>query len=184
MWPLAVSIVLKAFLSAYKMRTGRRIGSSALIADAWNDTVDILSGCVALVAVALAVAFPATCRRADPIGGVAVGGIIVVLGFRVVRETVLYLMDTMPDTGAMKEIRATALTVPGALDVEKCFARKTGLRYHVDLHLEVDPDLTVRASHSIAEQVRNKVKAELPWVADVLVHVEPHPGRLHQKCPE
>lgn len=183
-WPLALSIVLKAFLSAYKMRTGRRIGSSAMIADAWNDTVDILSGGVALLAVALAVLFPVQCRHADPIGGVAVGVIIVVLGFRVVRETALHLMDTMPGRGAMKAIRASAMTVAGALQVEKCFARKTGLRYHVDLHLEVDPDLTVRASHSIAEQVRNKVKADLPWVADVLVHVEPHPRGLRQNCPE
>jgi cation diffusion facilitator family transporter len=175
---------LKAFLSVYKMRTGRRIGSSALIADAWNDAVDMLSGGVALVAVGLAVLFPVACRHADPIGGVAVGVIIIVLGFRVVRETTLHLMDTMPEPAAMKAIRASARTVAGALDVEKCFARKTGLRYHVDLHLEVDPDLTVRASHAIAEQVRNKVKADLPWVADVLVHVEPHPRSLRQNCPE
>jgi divalent metal cation (Fe/Co/Zn/Cd) transporter len=93
-------------------------------------------------------------------------------------------MDTMPNEGLMKQIRAVASTVPGVRGVEKCFARKTGLRYHVDLHLEVDPDLTVRDSHSIAEQVRNKVKADLPWVADVLVHVEPHPPGLRQNCAE
>jgi divalent metal cation (Fe/Co/Zn/Cd) transporter len=82
----------------------------------------------------------------------------------------------MPDESTMRTIRASALGVPGALDVEKCFARKTGLRYHVDLHLEVDPEMTVRDSHCIAEEVRNKVKVDLPWVADVLVHVEPHGG--------
>jgi divalent metal cation (Fe/Co/Zn/Cd) transporter len=45
----------------------------------------------------------------------------------------------------------------------------------VDLHLEVDPSLTVRESHDIATQVRIEVKESLPWVADVLVHVEPSP---------
>jgi divalent metal cation (Fe/Co/Zn/Cd) transporter len=50
------------------------------------------------------------------------------------------------------------------------------LRYHVDLHLEVDPDLTVRDSHDIATQVRGAIKDTLPWVADVLVHVEPAPA--------
>jgi cation diffusion facilitator family transporter len=184
MWPLAVSIVLKFFLSAYKMRTGRKIGSSALVADAWNDAVDMLSGSVALIAVGLSILRPALFHNADPIGGVLVGSIIIVLGFKVIRETTLHLMDTMPDAKTMKEIRASALTVAGALGVEKCFARKTGLRYHVDLHLEVDPDLTVRDSHSIAEQVRNKVKHDLPWVADVLVHVEPHPPGLRQNCAE
>lgn len=175
LWPLAVSIVLKTFLSIYKMRTGKKIGSSALIADAWNDAVDILSGSVALIAVGLAILSPVVMRQADPIGGVLVGSIIIVLGFKVVRETTLHLMDTMPESRSMQEIRASALSVTGALAVEKCFARKTGLRYHVDLHLEVDPNLTVWDSHSIAEQVRNKVRHDLPWVADVLVHVEPHP---------
>ena len=78
----------------------------------------------------------------------------------------------------MTEIRAAATSVPGALAVEKCFARKTGLRYHVDLHLEVDPELTVRQSHEIARQVRLKIVETLDWVADVLVHVEPAPRGL------
>jgi divalent metal cation (Fe/Co/Zn/Cd) transporter len=69
-----------------------------------------------------------------------------------------------------------ALRVPGALGIEKCFARPTGLRYHVDLHLEVDPALTVRESHDIATHVRGAIKDTLPWVADVLVHVEPSPA--------
>jgi divalent metal cation (Fe/Co/Zn/Cd) transporter len=76
----------------------------------------------------------------------------------------------------MDEIRAAARTVEGVKGVEKCFARKTGLKYHVDLHLEVDPEITVRASHDIAQKVRASVKQGLPWVADVLIHVEPWPG--------
>jgi divalent metal cation (Fe/Co/Zn/Cd) transporter len=74
----------------------------------------------------------------------------------------------------MAQIRAASIRVPGALGIEKCFARKTGLRYHVDLHLEVDPDLTVRESHEIASQVKKTIKSEVGWVQDVLVHVEPH----------
>lgn len=53
------------------------------------------------------------------------------------------------------------------------FARKTGLQYHIDLHIEVDPTLTIGASHAIGGRVRATLKRELPWVADVLVHVEP-----------
>lgn len=175
-WPLLLSIGAKAGLSTYKFRIGRRIGSSALVADAWNDTVDILSGTVALAAVGLTLWDPSRFMAADHWGGVGVGLIVVVLGMQVARETALTLMDTMPSERRMRLIRKTALMVPGALVVEKCYARKTGLRYHVDLHLEVDPELTVRASHSIAEEVRNRVKADLNWVADVLVHVEPLGG--------
>lgn len=175
-WPLIASVLMKGFLSTYKFRIGRQIGSSALRADAWNDTVDILSGSVALVAVGLTLYDPSRFLAADHYGGAAVGLIVVVLGFQVVRETGLTLMDTMPDDGSIGLIRQSALRVPGALDVEKCFARKTGLRYHVDLHLEVDPELTVQQGHSIAEQVRNQVRKDLDWVADVLVHVEPYGG--------
>lgn len=175
-WPLLLSIVSKTALSTYKFRMGRRIGSSALIADAWNDTVDILSGSVALVAVGLTLWDPARFLAADHWGGFGVGLIVIVLGLQVVRDTALTLMDTMPSNRRMNLIRAAAMRVPGALAVEKCFARKTGLRYHVDLHLEVDPGLTVSQGHSIAEEVRNHIKDEIPWVADVLVHVEPFGG--------
>lgn len=176
-WPLIASVVMKSVLATYKFRVGRRILSSALVADAWNDSVDILSGSVALCAVGLTLYDPARFLAADHYGGAAVGLIVIVLGLQVIRETSLTLMDTMPDEGRMQDIRAAALTVEGALDVEKCFARKTGLRYHVDLHLEVDPALTVRRGHSIAEEVRNRIKEELPWVQDVLVHVEPYGER-------
>ena len=175
-WPLIASVVLKAILSRYKFKVGRQIGSSALRADAWNDTVDILSGSVALLAVGLTLYDPSRFLAADHYGGAAVGLIVVVLGLQVIRETGMTLMDTMPDDGSIDQIRASALKVPGALDVEKCFARKTGLRYHVDLHLEVDPELTVLQGHSIAEEVRHQVRHDLDWVADVLVHVEPHGG--------
>jgi cation diffusion facilitator family transporter len=175
--PVAASVVLKAVMAGLKLRIGRRIRSSALVADAWNDTVDILSGSVALLAVGLALYNPDRFLAADHYGGAAIGVIVILLGLRVVHETSLTLMDTMPDAEMMASIRASALKVPGALDVEKCYARKTGLRYHVDLHLEVDPELTVRRSHAIAEEVRNRVKADLAWVEDVLVHVEPYGER-------
>lgn len=177
MWPVAASVLLKAVLAAVKLRVGRRIRSAALQADAWNDTVDILSGSMALAAVGLTIYDPGRFMAADHYGGAAIGCIVILLGLRVVRETSLTLMDTMPSEEMMASIRASAMKVPGALDVEKCYARKTGLRYHVDLHLEVDPDLTVRRSHAIAEEVRNRVKSDLAWVEDVLVHVEPYGER-------
>jgi divalent metal cation (Fe/Co/Zn/Cd) transporter len=91
-------------------------------------------------------------------------------------EASLHLMDTMPDDLAMARVREVALAVRDVKGVEKCFARKTGLKYHVDLHLEVDPDITVLASHEIAKRVREKIREEISWVADVLVHVEPWQG--------
>ena len=176
LWPLLGAVVLKAVLWTAKMRIGKKSGSVALSADAWNDAVDMCSGMVALVAVGLAVFIP-NMHAADHWGGFAVGLFVIFFGLRVVRETALQLMDTMPEGRRMDEIRAVALRVPGALGIEKCFARKTGLRYHVDLHLEVDPNLTVRDSHDIATAVRTALRKDVDWVEDVLVHVEPHSSR-------
>ncbi|HBY60699.1 MAG TPA: cation transporter [Solibacterales bacterium] len=178
-WPLVASVAAKSFLSVFKFRVGRRIHSEGLVADAWNDSVDILSGLTAIAAVGLTLYDPSRFLAADHYGGFAVGVIVIFLGIRVVRETSLQLMDTMPDEETMRRIRQVAQTVPGALGVEKCFARKTGLKYHVDLHLEVDPEMTVRQSHDIATQVRFRIIEELDWVADVLVHVEPFVGRAN-----
>lgn len=173
-WPLIASIIIKTILSAYKRRYGRKIQSSGLIADSWNDTVDIFSGATALIGLSLTLFAPAKLSVADHIGGSAVGLIVIFLGIRVVRDTVVQLMDTMPDPAAMDRIRFVGLSVPGVLGIEKCFARKTGLKWHVDLHLEVDPAMTVYDSHEIATKVKEKIRSDVDWVADVLVHVEPH----------
>lgn len=174
-WPLVVSLFAKLGLALFKFRQGRKLNSNALIADAWNDAMDTLSAVVALAAVGLALHDPGRFPDADRYGGFVVGLIVIGVGVRVAHEAAMQLMDTMPDGRMMEQIRGVAAEVPGALGVEKCFARKTGLRYHVDLHLEVDPDMTVRQSHEIAHLVQMRIQEKLGWVAAVLVHVEPAP---------
>jgi cation diffusion facilitator family transporter len=170
---LVVAIIVRSILSVSKFRIGRRVRSASLVADAWNDTVDILAAVTALTAVALAMYDTTRFLAADHYGGFAVGVIVVLTGVRVLRESSLELMDTMPDRLMMELVRAAARQVPGVVGVDKSYARKTGFKYHVDLHIEVDPSLTVAESHVIAGQVRSRVRDEIGWVADVLVHVEP-----------
>jgi cation diffusion facilitator family transporter len=174
-WPLLISIAAKLSMMRYKHSTARRILSAALMADAANDGIDALSGVTALIALSLTLHNPTRFPHADHYGAFLIGLIVVFTGVRVIRETGMQLMDTMPDPTLMRLIREAAYSVPGVDGVEKCFARKTGLKYHVDLHLEVDPEMTVRASHDIAQAVRERIRHDLPWVADVLVHVEPAP---------
>jgi cation diffusion facilitator family transporter len=178
LYPLAAAIVLKTALSALKFRTAKRIASTSLEADAWHDITDLLSTFVALTAVLLTLTNPLRFGIADHVGGIIIGVLVFFLSIQVVRRTVDQLVDTMPNAAKMAEIRKAALSVPGALGIEKCFARRTGLKYHVDLHLEVDPGLTVQESHEIATRVRFAVTGNIHWVADVLVHVEPSPLTL------
>lgn len=172
-WPLLISLVAKTGLASVKFHFGRKLKSAALMADAWNDSMDTVSAVAALIAVGLTLHDPARFLNADRYGGFLVGLVVILTGVRVSRDTALQLMDTMPEEGVIRQIRDEACTVAGVRGVEKCYARKTGLRYHVDLHLEVNPDMTVRQSHALAHDVRLHILDKLDWVADVLVHVEP-----------
>jgi cation diffusion facilitator family transporter len=173
---LLVAIGLRAVMSGVKFRVGRRIRSAALVADAWNDAVDMLAAGAALTAVGLAMYDSDRFLAADHYGGFAVGIIVLLTGVRVLREASLDLMDTMPGDEMMADVRTAALNVPGVSAVDKSYARKTGFKYHIDLHIEVDPELTVATAHAIAGRVRSRVRSEVGWVADVLVHVEPAPN--------
>ena len=173
--PLVLSMFAKLGLATMKFRYGKRLQSAALTADAWNDATDTLSALAALVAVGLSLSDPVRFADADRYGGFVVGLIVIAAGLRVSREAAMQLMDTMPDEPLIADIRSAAMSVPGVAGVEKCYARKTGMKYHVDLHLEVDPEMTVRHSHQLAHEVQLCIMGRLDWVADVLVHVEPAP---------
>jgi cation diffusion facilitator family transporter len=173
--PLVLSLFAKMGLATMKFRYGKRLHSAALTADAWNDAMDSISAVAALVAVGLTLSDRVRFAEADRYGGFVVGLIVIAAGLRVSRETAMQLMDTMPGEPLIAQIRSAAMSVAGVAGVEKCYARKTGLKYHVDLHLEVDPEMTVRESHQLAHEVQLCIMARLDWVADVLVHVEPSP---------
>jgi cation diffusion facilitator family transporter len=175
--PLILSTLVKLGLMRVKYTAGRRMGSASLLADAYNDGIDMLSGLTAMAALGMTLANPKRFPYADHYGGFVIGLIMLLTGVKVARATGLQLMDTMPDQVLMNKVRSVALGVEGVAGVEKCYARKTGLQYHVDLHLEVDPRMTVLVGHEIGGRAREKIKDELDWVADVLVHIEPAPGK-------
>jgi cation diffusion facilitator family transporter len=172
-WPLALALAVKSGLMISKMRVSRTTGSQALMADAWNDSVDVLSSVAALIALGLTLYDPVSFRAADHVGGVLVGVFVIVAGLGVVRSTSLDLIDTMPPDTLLDEVRHAACRVEGVRGVEKLFARRTGLQYHVDLHLEVDGWISVDQGHAIATEVRERIRADVHAISDVLVHVEP-----------
>jgi cation diffusion facilitator family transporter len=172
-WPLAVSIVVKLWMMRLKYTTARSIGSNALMTDAMNDTVDTFSGVLALSALALTLYDPVHFLHFDHYGAGAVGMIMVLAGARAIFRTGQDLMDTQPENDLLNDIREIARGVAGVDGVEKVFARKTGLRHHVDLHLEVNPAMTVRQSHLLGHAVESAILEQMRAIADVLVHIEP-----------
>jgi cation diffusion facilitator family transporter len=168
-----VSVAVKLALAYRKHSTAKRIQSAALAADAKNDWLDVASGLIAMTALALNAWNPARFPDADAVGCIVVGLLVALLGAQVLREASWQLLDTMPPSAMLEEIRGVALAVPGVEGIEKCFARKTGLQYHVDLHVEVAPSMTVAQAHAVGGRVRARVRETVPWVADVMIHIEP-----------
>jgi cation diffusion facilitator family transporter len=171
--PLALSFLVKAYLSITKWKLGTRLGSSSLQADAANDSVDMISAVVASTAIGLNLANPALFNRADAVGGLLVAVIILFLGVRMFRQTSTELMDVMPDPQYVETVRSVAESVGGIRQVEKCFGRKSGLSYFFDLHVHVDSQMPVLEAHRLSHEVKDMILQECPYVRDVLVHVEP-----------
>ncbi|HWC58978.1 MAG TPA: cation transporter dimerization domain-containing protein, partial [Verrucomicrobiae bacterium] len=94
-------------------------------------------------------------------------------GWRLLRPALNELMDSSPNREVIDRIRSVAEAVPGVGHVEKCLVRQLGYQYWVDMHVEVDPQMTVLRSHEIAHLVKDNIRAQVPRVRDVLVHIEP-----------
>ena len=167
------SIAVKEGMFQYKLHVGRKLNSSSLIAEAWHHRSDAFSSLAAALRIGGSIAGGPSWRVLDPIPAFIVAIIIAVMGISIFRRSSLELMDTQVPADTLDLIRRTAAQ-PGVLQVEKVFARKSGLNILVDVHLEVDYDLTVLASHRLGHEVEKQVMQAVPQVTQVLVHIEPH----------
>lgn len=90
-----------------------------------------------------------------------------------IRPAILELGDAAPDPSVEARIRTIAARVPGVIGLDKCFVRKMGFNFYVDLHVVVAGELSVREGHRIAHGVKEEVLKDYPQVSEVLIHIEP-----------
>lgn len=172
-WIAGASVVVKEALYRYSAAVARRTGSSAIQATALDHRLDALSSLAVVAGLILAKWGGPAYHAADHLAAVFVGLAVLWMGGQVYWRSLQELMDRQADPAILTEIRSAAGQVPGVRDVEKLRVRKTGLEYLVDIHIEVDPELTVRESHAIAHAVKDRLISQFIPVKDVLVHVEP-----------
>ncbi|MFO8013777.1 MAG: cation diffusion facilitator family transporter [Phycisphaerae bacterium] len=174
LWFAAASIGVKEALARYKMHVGRKIGSESLIADAWNHRSDVLTSLVAAGGITAAVYLGPEWRFLDAAAAVVICLIIFGVGVSAYRRTGSALMDEAADAETVKAIRAAAMGVEGVEDTEKLYTRRSGVETHVELHVEVDPDMPVGDAHDIATEVRWAIQRDVAGVTHVTVHIEPY----------
>jgi len=172
-----VSIGVKEFLFRYKKHIGKKVGSESLIADAWHHRSDAFSSVATLIGVGGARLLGEKFVYLDPLAAMVIGIIIAGVGVKVFGGSAKRLMDAQGPDELLGRIRRSALCVPDVKGVEEVRARKSGLAYLVDIHVEVDREMSVEKSHRVAQEVRETVLAQMDDIKDLLVHIEPYyPG--------
>ncbi|MDZ4803732.1 MAG: cation diffusion facilitator family transporter [Candidatus Eisenbacteria bacterium] len=178
LWVAGTTVVTKEVLYRYNWRLGKETGSQAIRANAWDHRADALSALAVMVGLALVRFGGDSWRSADEIAALVVVVLILTGGVRLLLGSAHELMDAQAEPDFVGRIRRMVLTVPGADGVEKLFVRKSGLEYLVDLHLEVDPAMTVESGHRVSHAVKDHLMAECAEIREVLIHLEP--ARTHR----
>jgi cation diffusion facilitator family transporter len=166
-------VVVKEFLSRRILAAGQEIGSTALRGDAWHHRSDAISSGAAAIGIAVALIGGPGFESADDWAALVACGIIVVNGLLILRTALHDMMDGSVPNEWHQAVRNSALATPGVVDTEKCRIRKSGTDQFVELHVRVDPAISVFEGHEIGHRVKERVLAENPRVRDVLIHIEP-----------
>lgn len=174
LWVLFGVILTKEALFRFAWKEGTAMASSAVRSDAWHHRSDAITSLAAAIGIAVALIGGPEWARADDVAAIFAAGIIAWNGLRLLKPALRELMDAAPTEDLHEQVQALAAGHDAVRHVETCLIRKMGVHLFVDLHIEVDPELTVAHAHAIAHAVKDRIRARLPEVADVLVHVEPH----------
>jgi cation diffusion facilitator family transporter len=170
---LGVIIVLKEIFYRFVNKIGKETKSTSLQADAWHHRSDAITSLAAFVGIGLALILGDGYESADDWAALFAAGFIAYNAYLIFRPALGEIMDEHLYDDLIEEIRRIAAQTPGIKDTEKCYARKSGMFFHVDLHIIVDGDLSVRDGHTLAHRLKDNIQQKIPEIADVLVHVEP-----------
>ena len=166
-------VVVKEFLFRRVIQLGDDVGSTALKTEAWHHRSDAITSVAAFIGISIALIGGKGYEIADKIAALVACAVIAANGVLLLIPAFLEIMDTAPAGNVSRAIRETARSVPGVREIDKCYVRKMGLEYYVDIHVLVEGGLSVREGHDIAHNVKDRLREAHPAVRDVLVHIEP-----------
>lgn len=175
LWIAGANVLIKEGLYRYKVRVGRRTGSGAVTANAWDHRSDALCSFAVLIGLGIVRWAGPNYSWADEVSALVVVCLILWSGSRLFRHSASELMDVQADDELVQQVQAAAEDIKGVQNVETLWVRKSGLEYFADIHLEVDAHLTVDEGHRIGHLVKDRLLDQFPNLRDVLVHLEPYP---------
>ena len=170
---LAGIIIWKELSFQFVIKKSKETNSSSLKADAWHHRSDAITSITAFVGISIALIFGKGYESADDWAALFSSGFILYNSYLIFRPALGEIMDEHLYDDLIDQIRKVSLTVDGIIDTEKCFIRKAGMKYHVDLHAVVDASITVKVGHDIAHKLKDTLRREIPSLGHVLIHIEP-----------
>ena len=173
---LVVVILTKELLYQFVLKTGTKINSGAVKADAFHHRSDAITSAAAFIGISIALIGGDGYEVADDFAALVAGGtlpFIIYNAYGIARPAFGELLDEALDPEIQESVHKAAAKSDAVHHVQKCYVRKMGTGYHVDLHIWIDGDLSVTQGHTIAHEVKDRILKEVPQVLDVHIHVEP-----------
>ena len=171
---LGLIIIWKEYSFRLVMKKSKESNSSSLRADAWHHRSDAITSVAAFIGISIALLFGKGYESADDWAALFAAGFIFYNSYLIFRPALGEIMDEHLYDDLVDEIRKVSLQVDGIVDTEKCFIRKAGMKYHVDLHAIVDADISVREGHELAHNLKDTLRIQISELGHVLIHIEPN----------
>lgn len=171
---LGAIIIWKEISFRLVMKKGIETNSSSLKADAWHHRSDAITSVAAFIGISIALFFGKGYESADDWAALFASGLILYNSYLIFRPALGEIMDEHLYDDLVLEIRKVSVTSNGILGTEKCYIRKAGMIYHVDLHAIVDAHITVKEGHDLAHQLIDTLHREIPQLGYISIHIEPN----------
>ncbi|WP_343330269.1 cation diffusion facilitator family transporter [Polaribacter staleyi] len=171
---LAVIIIWKEISFQIVIKKSKLTNSTSLKADAWHHRSDAITSVMAFIGISIAIIFGKGFEAADDWAALFAAGFILYNSYLILRPALGEVMDEQLYDDLILEIRKKSIEVPGVLNTEKCFIRKSGMKFHVDLHAIVNSEISVKVGHDIAHHLKDYLQAEIPNLGHILIHIEPN----------
>jgi cation diffusion facilitator family transporter len=170
---LGTIIIWKEYSFRLVMRRSKESNSSSLKADAWHHRSDAITSVAAFIGISIALFLGKGYESADDWAALFASGFIFYNSYLIFRPALGEIMDEHLNEDLITAIRKVAQQVDGIVNTEKCFIRKAGMKYHVELHAIVNSSITVKEGHTLAHTLKDTLQDEIPELGHVLIHIEP-----------
>ncbi|GGA76551.1 cation transporter [Flavobacterium palustre] len=170
---LGAIILWKEYSFQLVIKRSIETNSSSLKADAWHHRSDAITSIAAFIGITIALVLGKGYESADDWAALFASCFIFYNSYLIFRPALGEIMDEHLYDDLIEHIRIVAKTVEGIIDTEKCFIRKSGMKYHVDLHAIVSAEISVKQGHQLAHILKDTLRKEIPELGHILIHIEP-----------